>query len=453
MGLWPANLLNALSSGSSQPIWLVEIDLPVAGTVRFSKHGVCSSRGHYFDRIVKLGTLKRSAGDRRGGLNPFSADVVLNDTDAYFTKLDRTDKFTNAPARIYLAATGLGFSDWWLALSGRVNSTAENGRDKTFTLNLGPYDGPLQADIPRVFVTEADWPNADASAYGKVVPLALGLFDSTSSKQNKTSDGALSTLYVKNDANPFRYLCPIANFKVARAYKDGALLATTAYSLSYLVINGKPFATVDFTTSQGTSKITVDGYGPDHIGDTTGDPWTKPLQQLRALLDFFAYNDSTLSGWTGVWPSVTTITDFNETAGLDPTPLVAGGVRYHGALYIDTPTPALQVINQFCQDFEVRLFWKNSGKMGAYFDNPILFSGTLASDGFYPTSPWIRLHDLASPRIEMLTPNPDQVDRISIQTSKIPNLSKYLSQLEVFDPLSGAGAKETQSPIWTPASE
>lgn len=444
MGLLSAALLASIEKGSAAPYWLMEATLPITGAVKFSKRGVSSlsGSGHYQERVVRFGSLRRAATDRRNGLVTTTATPVLSDADGYWTRIIGSgERIADAPASIKLCAHDVAAASWFTAWSGRIGSYTLNAREKTFVPEISPLDAPLMTDIPRVFVVEGDWPNASPGAYGKPVPIVLGLHDSTSSKANKTSDGALPTLYVKSDANPFRYLVGSGWLPILRAYQDGTKLASTAFSTSFLTVNGKPFTTVDFTTTRGTSEITVDCYGLEHLGSGLGDPWTKPVEQLKALLDHFVYNDSTTAGWTGTWPSVTTQTDFE-----DLELFASGGAHYAGALYVDQPVSGLQLLNQWAADVEVRPYWKNSGKLGLYYDNP-------SGGSYYPSSPWLRYPADYLDRPELLTPTEDRVSRITIQTSNIANLGRYLQQLEVYDSLSFAPARETASGSWVPASE
>jgi len=452
VGLYSANFLAELRTGRATVHCLMEVDFPSSGTKRWSSvdvGGVSSaSRGYYEGRVKKWGKLARAVADRRNALQALVFSPVLDDTDQLFRKIIGSgERVYGAPVRCYLTTANLAFADWFLAFTGRLSDFVM-GEGFEIQLNCLPNDQPLRSSIPRVFVTEADWPNSHKDALGQPVPIFYGLHDSTSSKSAATSDGALPTLYV--DTVAFRYLVSIGYTAPLRVYKNGVLVAAAGYAVTHVTINGRPFTLIDFVADQTTGVITVDAYGLETVGDGTGTYILSPVDQLKHWLDHFVYNNSTTSGWTGTWPTVTSTCSVSRFASLlSRLSAAAGGAAYIGAIYIaDTVVPQ-DVVDQWGADIEAKTFWRNNGALAVGLDDP-----APTASSFYVSDPWLRYpHDYEDQRLALEFDSSDLLDSVIVQTSKVVALDRYMQQIEVFDPLSGIGKPETLSPTWGPGGE
>lgn len=452
MGLYSANYLAELRTGRATVHRLMEIDFPSSGTKRWSSvevGGVSSaSRGYYEGRVKKWGKVPRAVADRRNALQAMVFSLVIDDTDQMFrTIIASGERIYGAAVRCYLTTSNLAFADWFLAFTGRLSDFVQ-GENFEWTLNCTGNDQPLLSELPRVFVTEADWPNSHKDALGQPVPHFYGLHDSTSSKAAGTSDGALPTLYV--DTVGFRYLVSIGYTTPLRVYKNGALVAVAGYAVSHVTVNGRPYTLIDFVADQTTGVITVDAYGYETVGDGTGTYILSSVDILKHWLDHFVFNDSTGRSWTGVWPTVTSVCSVSRFASLNTRlSTAAGGGAYIGALYVGDKIVVQDVLNQWGADNECKLFWRNNGALAVGMDDPSPAGSTV-----YVSDPWLRYpQDYEDQRLALEFDSSDLLDSVIVQTSKVVALDRYMQQIEVFDPLPTIGKSETFSPTWGPAGE
>lgn len=451
MGLFSAAFLAELRTGRATVHALAEVDLPASGTKKWSRvnsGGVSSaSRGYYEGRVKAFGKVRRAVADRRNALETVVFSPTLDDTDQMFRKLVASgERIYNAPVRCYLTTANLAFANWYTVFTGRL-SDFTMGENFEVTLNCTPNDQPLLAQVPRQYVTEADWPNCHKDALGQPVPHFYGLHDSTSSKAAATSDGALPTLYV--DTVGFRYLVAIGYVTPIRVYKNG-VLSVSAYTVTHVTVNGRPYTLIDFTVDQTTGVITVDAYGYETVGDGTGTYILSPVDELNHWLDHFVYNDSCGSGWTGTWPSITSLCSVQKFASANTRlATAAGGAGYIGAIYVGDTVTALDVLNQWGADNEMKLYWRATGKLAVGMDDPSPAGSTV-----YVSDPWLRYPaDFEAQRLALDFDSSDLLDSVIVQTSKVVALDRYMQQIEVFDPLPAIGKSETLAPIWGPGGE
>ncbi len=226
--------------------------------------------------------------------------------------------------------------------------------------------------------------------------------------------------------------------------------ASSNYAVTHVTVNGRPFTLIDFTVDQATGVITVDAYGYETVGDGTGTYILSPVDQLAHWLDHFVYNDSTGSGWTGTWPSVTSICSVSRFASMK-TRLVAaaGGAAYIGALYVSDTVTAMDILNQWGADNELKTYWRTNGALAVGMDDPSPAGSTV-----YVSDPWLRYpHDYEDQKLAIAFDSTDLLDSVIVQTSKVVALDRYLQQIEVFDTLPNISRSETLAPLWGPAGE
>ena len=449
-GLYSAEFKAELLRPAPHVVPLLELD-PPSGPRRWSKSGVCSySRGPYEPRVKSFGTVRPSISDRQNSLVGFEAAPVLNDHDMLFRRIvGAGEDLTGSPMRMWLASINVPVEKWYLAFSGVLYDYQQTTPGE-IALKGRPDDEWLSTKIPRWAVSEADWPKADRSVLGRPYPIPYGLHDSTSSRANRTSDGALPTLLV--DTQGWVFLVCIGWIDVRRVYVSGAL-RTAGFAVLKLIRNGRPFTVIDFAADPG-GPVTVDAYGYDDVGDGTGRPILNPAQQIAHLLAHVAYRDSLGSGWTGRWPAVEVPLEFGPVDFSDSYGYVerlASGGAYGGGIYLDQTTTAYDVLNTWAAEDELKPYWLPQGTLHLAPDDMAL----IPRNGYYdPTmgDHWARYQDFRGP-LRIHLDSQDSVRQIQLKLGRIAAQNKTFHTLDVFDSLSKARAVQSIQMVHGPGGE
>jgi hypothetical protein len=206
--------------------------------------------------------------------------------------------------------------------------------------------------VPRVKITEADWPDADADAINEVAPVLWGYHNSAS----LTGEGMVGTLYV--DTVGYRYLVSLGHMNsVPTVYKNGVTVAS-GYSIVNVTVNGKLWTLIDFTTDQADATITCEVEGLTDAYDGSGSLLTNPVAQLRQFLTLFVFNN-----WAGgPYPTTTRIDEdsFSTVQAILEERSTGGALRLGGG---ETTQRALTVLENWCAGFGCYPYWTLEGKL------------------------------------------------------------------------------------------
>lgn len=421
-----------------------EFDFP-SGTVRWSKPGFGSdSGGMYEERIISSGSVPLSRGDERYALETPEITLIIDDSDKSFSnRLGAQEPILNANARLYVASKNYSFSSWHQAFIGRLSFWQRSARTQV-SLTVKPPDFELDAAFP-VLTIDADWPDADPAVRGARIPILYGRHDSAGA----TNKGAVPCLYVKSDANPFRYAPTFGWAKVIRrVYKDNVRLATSAYTISHPVLNGRQWTTVDFSTSQGSSTISVDADGIESIGDGTGALLSKPGEVMKHVLSNFTYAHA-----SRLWLPTTTRINAASFDGVDSfLAKRANGASYRAARHIQGETTARTLLNDWCLSNVVYAWW-DAGLLYVGADDP-------HTSAIYIDDPWMQY-----PEDELGPDGPDGLpdsfrdgadeadrsNRVMVTVGPLAGGGDDILALEVFDPLGKVEATDDIAMSWGPA--
>jgi len=405
----------------------VEFDFP-SGTWRIAGKGVSSaSLGHYEARVKSFGTLARVPSDRRGSLVSPELSIQIDDTDLRFAKLLGThERILNSAARLKVLSANISPVTYY---TGRLYDWTR-GSDFSWTLNVRPPDQALTQNFCRKVVSIANWPKAADDVRGAVGPIVLGRHDSSGMG---IRTGALPTLAVKNDANPFyRAVSWGRCLEVSRVYKAGVLQATSAYSVIYVVAGGEPWTIVSFTTDPG--EVTVDALGYDSVGDGTGTLIDKPTDTLKWLLVNLIFQENTSGLWFADSTAPVEAAAFDSVRDDIAMAQGAGGQPYRMSAYFNSATTGNDYLPKWAFGNRCHLLWTPDGKL-----KPKL-ARVLAS-GSYITSPVFREpSDVAE--IELAYPAQDWVKRVFVRYGSQQG-SDYIDSLEVADPLISVESSES----------
>lgn len=323
------------------------------------------------DSVRSIGEVSESASDQDFQLTTTSFRATLSDDDGNIaSRLARGYEFVGITATLDLAIQGLLAADWprvWTGIVG--DAPAQRPNERAFDVAFRNNDLPLKSFFPRSPLQRYDWPFIHADALNKWAPRIYGLHDS----RTLTNDGAVPLLYVKTNANPFRYLiCEGWLRAVWQVYKDG--VPFTNYTLVRGIVNGRAYTWIEVTTSQGSAVFTADVEGYAVNADGTGDLIANQAAQLKHLLVNWGYNEPELipSGGSPAWRSdsdapVNTTAFTACAAFLDSLVYSgdAGGFRYGD----EAQTTGLQAINEFCRTALVSVQFDHQGLLTPVYED------------------------------------------------------------------------------------
>jgi hypothetical protein len=235
------------------------------------------------------------------------------------------------------------------------------------------------------------------------------------------------------DSTDYRYLVCVGYAKAIDAvYKDGVLVATSAYSVVRSIVNGRLYTLIDFTSTQGSSDITCDAQGYETVGDGTGSLIEDPPDMLKHLLDNFVYADYT----SGTWLSGDAPVDTSSFATT-----FFSGRGYKASAYIAEKRKAIDIITDFLTSFEAKAYWTPDGEIALAVENFNAFS--------YETTNVLREGDLLN--VQSSWPSADVVDEIRANYAYNPVLGDFGQQLRVIDRSTGEDAPEDLDLPYSPS--
>jgi hypothetical protein len=423
-----------------------EIDLP-SGTVRWATTGIHSaSRGFFEGRIAQAGQLHRAISYIRPCLELPQVEIVAEDQDQFFAKkVAAGEPMEDVAARMYFLHETVAPSLYGtFRLIGWKRATSTRW---LLTLDMAPL--ALLSSIAGPTMTPGLFPHADAANMNRAAPVVLGFQDSAG-QENK---GAIPCLLVKNDANPFRYLYSFGYAFPNRVYQDDSRLATSQYSITHPTIGGFVWTFVEFTTTRGTSRIAADGVGLETVGDGTGTILTRPYEILQHLMANFAYTHNSGVAWVLAGAMDALGIDTNSFAEADLK--VANSRKYRAAVYISEPTSMLQLINSWCDSFQIPAMLGVDGKikLRPFLYNTFRVQGQAVSsisqvpaieqgdDTGWPDAPTLAVDFSVDSR----------VNRAIISAGKMVATGTELATIEVQDKLAKDSAVEQLTAEWGPA--
>jgi hypothetical protein len=369
------------SPGAPEVYRIFELTAPDATTKRWATSGLASAaRGLVEGRVESVSGVSRSIDPLTPNVQITEVSVGILDTDRTFAALvhNYRSSLRRSVAKLVLISPNVADASAFTQFSGILEDWTQDSPFR-WTLRLRLDDRPLARGImpkPGWAIAETEWPNAHADAVGKFPAIVYGIHDS----RGTTAAGMLPTLYV--DTSGFRYLVSVGHISsVDRVYKDN-IEVVSGWAITKVKINGKLYTLVDFTSTQGSSVITVDAQGLTSATDGTGTVYTNPSDQLKHLLVNFGFgNWRSESSWVSdsSYPVSTTLFSAFATYCTD--------MGFEGSMYIGTDGAqenVLEVVQQWCESWDAKLVATNDGKFGP------VFLDHRAPSSLYFDAPWIR---------------------------------------------------------------
>lgn len=378
------------------------------------------------DHVRTIGEVQESVSDEEFQLTTTKFTVTLSDDDDNIaSRLARGYELVGANAWLDVAVQGLVETKWLRAWTGILGDTPQlRPNERAFDVALRSNDLPLLSFFPRHPIQRYDWPFVDKDALNAWAPIIYGLHDS----RTLGGDGAVPLFYVKNNANPFRYLICQGWLRALLAlYQDGTRLISTAYTLVRGVVNGRPYTWVEFTTSQGASVFTADVEGLAVNADGTGALLANTATVLKHLLVNFVYNEplTVLSGGTPVWRS-------DSEAPIAASTFAAGAAVLDSLVYTgdacsayfggEEQSTGVRAINDACA----------SALASVQFDNLGLLAFVIEDLSLAPSSGWDQTLDYPTPEVgRSFHPATRSEQLFSRAVARYGNLVTRASELQI----------------------
>jgi hypothetical protein len=396
MGLLSVALLAAIRTSSVKARGVLE--LTIAGsTLRYADSDYPSEgSGYYAGRVKSWGMIGRSLSDSQGSLTTPSATVVLDDTtlsgetqtspptlrafDAAFMGV--TGRYLqDAPAVIKIAHPDVASASWCTVFSGRVVDCQKVGLSYELSLELDVrwLDTPYGQEL----INTVDWPNAHPSAVGLVEPVRYGEIDATN------AGGKGSVVCPCVDTVGGRYLFSRGVCKSGgpdRVYEDD-VLTVAAYTRSVVVVNGKHYTLIDFTTPPAADVvITADGYGLTEEGTTGGTLISNPIDVIDNFVTNFVLRSHKTGAYTALDSHFDSATWATMSAGATAFGIVAGAD-------FSEPGTVRDLLKKFLDQFRIRAWFTPAGALAiAPWDHSL---GSATADDIYPSTHLTQDDDVA----------------------------------------------------------
>jgi len=243
--------------------------------------------------------ISYGSGIAQSNLEAVSWSVDVSDPEGELHDMLETYDPRGSAARTDWAAPGLVAEDWEPLGRGVVSDWA---RDEPYTrLVMKTADTVLRTPIPPGVFARTEWGSAyDGSIFGTSFPLVLGLHDLF----KVTARGTVPLVCIRYDKDIGYWFALSAGpmVEVTRVYFDGEPRPAAGWSVLQGVYGGAFMTIIVFAEGYQPEKdviVSVDCQGPDEAGTSAGATLTGAPDQLRVLLEEFAYRRPPLAGWRG----------------------------------------------------------------------------------------------------------------------------------------------------------
>lgn len=304
--------------------------------------------------------IRYGSGIKDSKLEPVEWTVKVSDPRGELLDMLETYDPRGSAARADWGATGLVAEDWEPLGRGVV---ADWARDEPFTqLVCKTDDTVLRTPIPSGLFALTEWGSAyDSSIFGTAFPLTLGIHD----LWQITARGTVPLVNIRYDeVIGYWWALSAANMvSIDRLYFDGVAQGDAGWSVLRGVYGSSYLTIVVFAAGYQPAKdviVSVDCHGPDETGGSAGQTLTGAPDQLRAILQEFAYRRPPLAGWRGPTPII-------DAASWDAASEYFALHRFESARRVggdQNAESAAELIQSFLDSFPfVRILWNELGAL------------------------------------------------------------------------------------------
>lgn len=338
--------------------WLLELSGAGLTTQRWSDGAYAAiGVGQYKPRVLQWGPITYTYSDRSGSMSALETNVVIADTDRYFSQLAEgsgSHALRRAAATIKLAHPLVAASSWATLFTG-VLEAWDYPDAMTAGLQFRVDDLAMRRSVPgdQWKITPYEWRSAPSGSWNKLAPILFGSWN----QADYTNTGAVPLILV-DPSNDIWIVCAGRAKAVNRVYVNGT--ASANWTMQYVSKGGKWWTVVDWSSTPPADgdEVTADVDGYEYVGDGTGEMIETPVNQMVYFLANFVFNQ-----WkSGLWfdpntESRVNVASFEDVGGyLD----IRG---YRSARRIADETTGYAELAAWCRSHELRTFWNGLGEI------------------------------------------------------------------------------------------
>lgn len=408
------------------------------------------SRGFFEPVMLDIEDAARSVLSEQNALEGSTCGITIVDPDRKFSDyIAGGRKVHNAAVTVEWASPDLDPTDWLTTYKGVLANWKEEGVN-VWKLLFDREQNKLTAVNPSVKFTETDFNDApDDTIYGNFAPIIYG-----SHKSTGLNDDGMVTLWRVSD---YGFMSSRARIKGHNAVytiseSGGAQVVTlltkdTDWQEDFPIINGRQWSRVTLIgASKDTNKVLelrADVEGIEEVGDGTGFLITNPALILLHWLTNFVFNDYQ----AGLWIQTLTTEPIDLDRFIEARDYFNRGgqaaSRYMAGA--QASTTAIQELNRFTDQLEIKAFWTRDGKIAIRPNTPFTIE-------VYPDDNIIEegLHDLIDPDYNV--DDTSLVSKILMNYLHQQATGEFLANATVEDvDIENAGDRNIQA-VWLPSA-
>lgn len=334
------------------PVVLISIAFN-SGTRYYSDEYIRTSTQLYKGNILNIPQIKSSIGDIKRTYEKSKITILFNDSDYEFRTLEDTESVSvkKRTVTIKSAFQDDNYASLFTLYTGQIYDWRRLD-DLQFEIDVEEKSLNLENEYPDKRVDLTDYPYADGSAIGWIIPIPYG----TISAYGSSNDGAYGhpsldehgkagLLMVDNRIDNEKHLVgrQTAAITVSRAYIDGELKtegAAADYTISTQVIDGQTHTEIHWNA--GVNPTNFNRISCDIIFGSR-----RPVEGIKHFLENFCGYTAGMFNATSYSAATTKEAERNYT--------------FDGVLW---EKEALKtILDIWREEFELDIFWNNDGEI------------------------------------------------------------------------------------------
>lgn len=347
----------------------LSITFPQSGKKRFTTFDEPVSvvgDGHYEPKVKDWGgPITFASGDRTCALQTLEWTVEVDDTDRMLAKIFGSgEHWQNAPVLYQTGGPTVPAASRNTEFSGYFKGPPVCSGPMRYRLTFTNMPPALSSPFLRRSLSRQDFAGVSQDAIGQVPPLIYGRHYSEGTVD--VAAGMLPAPVVQGwNGSVAIFLVGYGIPSVQMVYKDGVAQTTAGtWSATFVLINGTFISIFTVPSDPGTSKWTFDANGFDWNADGTGVVIEHAVDILKHILANFILPASQwgVNAWLTPDPTLIDLPSFAD----------AKLFLFHkaGARFINGQQTGLQVINDWCQTFQIQAYITPKGKVGLVVQAP-----------------------------------------------------------------------------------
>jgi hypothetical protein len=346
---------------------LLTIGFP-SGTRRYTTAGAplaVTGEGIYEPKVTDWGgPLSFASGSRTCALQLTEWTVEFEDVDRTLAKIFGSGEcWQNAPVLYQLGGPTIAAANRSTEFAGWLKGPPVCSGPFRYRLTFSNMPPSLSSPFLRSTLSRQDYSAISQAAIGQVPPLIYGRHYSEGAVD--VAGGMLPAPKVQNwDGSSAVFLSGYGIPSLQMVYKDKVAQVSGGWLASIVLVNGRYLSQFSVSADPADSEWTIDANGFDWNADGTGVLIEHCVDILKHILTNFILPDTPWMNGAWLQPDPTLI----------DLPSFADAKRFlnrkAGARFIDGQQTGLQVINDWCQTFQIQAYITPKGKIGLVVQTP-----------------------------------------------------------------------------------